>query len=67
MKLNRFTASALMSTCLCVAVNTPAFAEPDTKVWPVVKEAFFAQREIQEVDFIKIEAHVVLKAAHKYL
>ena len=56
MKLNRFIASALMSTCLFVAVNAPAFAEPDTKIWPVVKEAFFAQREIQEVDFIKIEA-----------
>lgn len=56
MKLNRFIASALMSASLFATVNTPAFAEPDAKIWPVVKEAFFAKREIQEVDFMKIEA-----------
>ncbi len=31
-------------------------AEADPKLWPVVKEAFFPKREIQEVDFLKIEA-----------
>lgn len=33
-----------------------AQAEADPKLWPVVKEAFFPKREIQEVDFLKIEA-----------
>lgn len=31
-------------------------AEADPKVWSLVKEALFAEREIQEVDFLKIEA-----------
>ncbi len=56
MKLNRFIASALVSTGLFLTMNTMAFAEPDAKIWPVVKEAFFAQRDIQEADFMKIEA-----------
>lgn len=33
-----------------------AYAEPNPNLWPVVKEAFFANREIKEVDFIKIDA-----------
>lgn len=33
-----------------------AAAEADPKLWPVVKEAFFAKRDIQEVDFLRIEA-----------
>jgi sulfur-oxidizing protein SoxY len=33
-----------------------AQAEADVKLWPVVKEAFFPKRDIQEVDFLKIEA-----------
>lgn len=37
-------------------MNSSALAEADPKLWPVVKEAFFAQRDIQEVDFLKIEA-----------
>lgn len=31
-------------------------AEADPKVWSLVKEALFAEREIQEVEFLKIEA-----------
>lgn len=34
---------------------SPAFAEADPKLWPVVKEAFFPKRDIQEVEFIKID------------
>ena len=41
----------LLSTSLC------AFAEPDTKLWPVVKEAFFAGRTInEEAPFIRLTA-----------
>ena len=39
-----------------VASTTSAFAEADPKLWSVVKEAFFAKRDIQEVEFMKIEA-----------
>lgn len=56
MKLNKFIASVLISTGLLPLVTSSAFAEPDAKIWPVVKEAFFAQRDIQEVDFLEIEA-----------
>jgi len=39
-----------------VASMTSAFAEADPKLWSVVKEAFFAKRDIQEVDFLKVDA-----------
>ncbi|MFZ3088839.1 MAG: quinoprotein dehydrogenase-associated SoxYZ-like carrier, partial [Methylotenera sp.] len=39
-----------------VASTTSAFAEADPKLLSVVKEAFFAKRDIQEVEFMKIEA-----------
>jgi len=39
-----------------LAFISNASAEADPKLWPVVKEAFFAQRDIQEVEFIKIDA-----------
>ena len=47
--------SALASAIL-LASSLPAFAEPDPKLWPVMKEAFFEKRAMTEVDFIKIEA-----------
>jgi sulfur-oxidizing protein SoxY len=40
---------------LSVAFLASAYAEADPKLWPVVKEAFFAQRDIQEVDFLKVD------------
>jgi sulfur-oxidizing protein SoxY len=43
---------ALSALCL----STFAQAEADPKLWTVVKEAFFPKRDIQEVDFLKIEA-----------
>ena len=55
-------ASLVIKTTLLVgvmtsfAMNSVAFAEADPKLWPVVKEAFFAKRDIQEVEFLKIEA-----------
>lgn len=39
-----------------LALSMNAQAEADPKLWPVVKEAFFAKRDIQEVEFLKIEA-----------
>ena len=50
MKLNRLMArlmvSVLTSASLFSTMNSTAFAEPDPKIWPVVKEAFFAQRPL---------------------
>lgn len=46
----------ILVTLISLVLATPAIAEPDPKLWPVMKEAFFAKRDMQEVDFIKIEA-----------
>lgn len=43
---------ALLSLMVCGLAQ----AEADPKLWPVVKEAFFPKRDIQEVDFLNIEA-----------
>ena len=37
-------------------IAMPLRAEPYTMLWPIMKEAFFAKRDMQEVDFIKIDA-----------
>lgn len=55
MKLSRLLCSALMAASLLTVVSTPARAEADPKLWPVVQEAFFAKRTIQEVDFLKVD------------
>jgi sulfur-oxidizing protein SoxY len=55
MGLSKSLCTALISAILLVS-SVSAFAEPDPKLWPVVKEAFFENREMQEVDFIKIDA-----------
>lgn len=41
---------------LALGMSSHALAEADPKLWAVVKEAFFPKRDIQEVDFLKIEA-----------
>jgi sulfur-oxidizing protein SoxY len=46
---------ALVGACALVASHL-AHAEADPKLWPVMKEAFFEKRDIQDADFIKIEA-----------
>jgi sulfur-oxidizing protein SoxY len=46
----------LLATAISLVLVAPASAEPDPKLWPVMKEAFFANRDMQEVDFIKIDA-----------
>lgn len=55
-RFNRYWLNALMAASLLAGLSFNAYAEPDPKLWPVVKEAFFAKRDIQEVDFIKIDA-----------
>lgn len=47
---------ALLLILPAIANVNLAHAEADPKLWPIVKEAFFAKRDIQEVDFLKIEA-----------
>lgn len=48
--------NSLLAASLLMGVSFNAQAEADTKLWPVVKEAFFAKRDIQEVTFLKIDA-----------
>lgn len=55
MKLNKLIFTALGGAIL-LASSVCSFAEPDPKLWLVMKEAFFAKRDIKEVDFIKIDA-----------
>jgi sulfur-oxidizing protein SoxY len=41
---------------MLVIISVSAYAEADPTLWPVMKEAFFEKRPMQDVDFIKIEA-----------
>lgn len=41
---------------LILSFNSSAWAQADPKIWPVFKEAFFADRNIEEVDFIQLTA-----------
>ncbi len=50
------TLLSLIVVLMSLVFVTSAGAEPDPKLWAVMKEAFFAKREMQEVDFIKIDA-----------
>jgi sulfur-oxidizing protein SoxY len=45
-----------LASPILLAFSATAFAEPDPKLWPVMKEAFFEKRPMIEVDFMKIEA-----------
>lgn len=56
MKLNHVFLTATIAASTLLGMSGMAQAEADPKLWPVVKEAFFAKRDIQEVDFIKIDA-----------
>lgn len=55
MKLSKMILAAL-SGAILLASSLPVFAESDPKLWPVMKEAFFAKREMTEANFIKIDA-----------
>ena len=52
---NNLLKNALLGSIL-LACSLPVFAEPDTKLWPVMKEAFFEKRAMTEADFMKIDA-----------
>ena len=45
----------MLAASLSVAFMASAYAEADPKLWPVVQEAFFAKRSIQEVEFLKVD------------
>ena len=53
---HHFLFKLLFASAVSFLLIAPASAEPDPKLWPVMKEAFFAKRDMQEVDFIKIDA-----------
>ena len=54
--MSQFFTRIVWALSFLLAISTNAQAEPDANLWPVVKEAFFAQREIQPVEFMKIDA-----------
>jgi sulfur-oxidizing protein SoxY len=54
MKVNKLFFGAVLATSLLMSAT--AFAEPDPKLWPVMKEAFFEKRPMTEVSFMKIDA-----------
>ncbi len=56
MKTKQFLFNGLIAASLLMGVNLSALAEPDAKLWPVMKEAFFEKRPITEVTFMKIDA-----------
>ena len=59
MRLNQLLSPKLLMALtgtILLACSTSAVAEPDPKLWPVMKEAFFEKREMTDVDFIKIDA-----------
>lgn len=56
MKCCRSISAVLLSFAMLSGFVSSAYAEADPKLWPVVKEAFFAKRDIQEVEFMKIDA-----------
>lgn len=50
----KYWMSSTLLTAALFGVSHGAWAEADPKLWPVVKEAFFANRNIEEAEFIKI-------------
>lgn len=45
----------MMLGVMALSISATVHAEADPKLWAVVKEAFFPKRDIQEVDFLKVE------------
>jgi len=58
--MKQFTHQIFLKLLLAIAISlgfvAPASAEADPKLWPVMREAFFEKRDMQEVNFIKIDA-----------
>lgn len=57
-KLQTWLILGLLNVSLTLMFSSSSFAEADPKLWPVLKEAYFAKRDISTVDFIKIDAPV---------
>jgi len=55
MRVDKTLSIIWISVAILLTSSMHAFAEADPKLWPVMKEAFFEQRPMQEVDFIKID------------
>ena len=55
MMKSKFLVGLLAVNAMLFGVTNAAYAEADPKLWDVVKEAFFAKRDIQEADFLKID------------
>jgi sulfur-oxidizing protein SoxY len=55
-KQQSLMAKLVLATGLLLVGIGSDFAEPNPKLWPAVQEAFFAKRDIKEVDFMKVEA-----------
>jgi len=55
-KSTNYLLKMLIAVPITFSLIFSVHAESDPKIWPVVKEAFFANRDIQEVDFLKIDA-----------
>lgn len=56
MKTKQYLFSALLAASFCVGAVQTAMAEANPALWPVMKEAFFEKRAMQEAAFIKIDA-----------
>lgn len=58
--MNKLSKSWVTKLALAAGLSmifaTSAFAESDPKLWPVMKETFFAKREMTEASFMKIDA-----------
>ncbi|HEY8353714.1 MAG TPA: quinoprotein dehydrogenase-associated SoxYZ-like carrier [Methylophilaceae bacterium] len=48
--------AGLAFTGLLLSFSGNAMADADPNIWPVVKEAFFSNRPVEEVDFIQLSA-----------
>ena len=56
MKTKQFLANSLVTIGLLTGASSSVMAEPNSTLWPVMKEAFFEKRPMTEVTFMKIEA-----------
>lgn len=56
MKTKQYLFSTFIATSIFLGTAQTVMAESNPELWPVMKEAFFAKRDMQEATFIKIDA-----------
>ena len=56
MKTKQLVINSLVTAGFLIGACSSVMAEPNPKLWPVMKEAFFEKRPMTEVTFMKIEA-----------